>query len=168
MEWGYALLWKLVCAPAPVAHWLACWDMGSTNSRPKLTRVAPLQSPHNGGVSLRDGRGIWARPYRSPEPLQSGAEQQEVLGRRRTGRLPPLRQEVPLSFSVATAEPLALPPLYTGGSLLGHCALLTILTLVNCGFSTPIRNWPIRRQRSSHVAQPLLGSDCSVLDAELF
>ncbi|XP_058844175.1 uncharacterized protein CCDC198-like [Acipenser ruthenus] len=96
--------------------------MGSTNSRPKLTRVAPLQSPHNGGVSLRDGRGIWARPYRSPEPLQSGAEQQEVLGRRRTGRLPPLRQEAPLSFAVATAEPLALPPLYTGPLSLDFCS----------------------------------------------
>ncbi|KAJ8341608.1 hypothetical protein SKAU_G00338990 [Synaphobranchus kaupii] len=78
--------------------------MGSSNTRPKLTQVVPSHSPlerqsSQGECPIGQPISNWTiKSLHSPPEEQQGS-----LGRRRNTRLPPLRQEVPLTFSPLTA-----------------------------------------------------------------
>ncbi|KAJ8290487.1 hypothetical protein GJAV_G00013500 [Gymnothorax javanicus] len=78
--------------------------MGSSNTRPKLTQVVPSRSPLEREISQAEhqiGQPISNWTIKS---LQSSHEVQEgSLGQRRNNQLPPLRQEVPLTFSPLAA-----------------------------------------------------------------
>ncbi|KAI1895540.1 hypothetical protein AGOR_G00107300 [Albula goreensis] len=74
--------------------------MGSSHTRPKLTQVVPSHSP----VDTEEQRISHVTSHWTIEPLQSPPEEQQgCLGMRKNTQLPPLRQEVPLTFSPLTA-----------------------------------------------------------------
>ncbi|XP_035263109.1 uncharacterized protein LOC118221820 isoform X1 [Anguilla anguilla] len=78
--------------------------MGSNNTRPKLTQVVPSHSSLERQSSQGEHRISGPISNWTTESLQSPSEEQQgSLGRRRNNQLPPLRQEVSLTFSPLTA-----------------------------------------------------------------
>ncbi|KAJ8390850.1 hypothetical protein AAFF_G00099820 [Aldrovandia affinis] len=85
--------------------------MGSSNTRPKLTQVVPSHSPVERGCSRGERRIGHTASHWTIEPFQSPpGEPHGILGRRRTTQLPPLKQEVPLTFTPLTAGSPATGP----------------------------------------------------------